>query len=299
MRTFLLSLLVALAWTGCQVPPSSLAWCTRTCRVPFEPWTCWGPSTSVLQAPTAGSDKPWTAEPLGTWRNGWRPTAPTPRSGLRASPPTIGMPWGLPHPHGSPGVQRPPWCQNGPTTTSTARCFWTPWSGWTANERWCLATPPKAVLHCWPPKTQANIGIACHATRFPPRWKVKRHLPRPTATWHATATPCGSSQGGSPLAACDRWMLAHLGPHRFARHAGVKHDRRVLCDLSKRPPRLGDGRQLGSSRGQRRQPRRHCGWRHDVGIACQTDKAQGTDRASCITPPKQEPWWPPDSRAWT
>ena len=165
----------------------------------------------VLQAPTAGSDKPWTAEPLGTWRSGWRPTAPSPHSGLQASPPNIGMPWELPHPHGSRGVRQPPWCQNGPTTMPTVRCFWTPWSGWTAHGRWCLATRPRAASRYCPPTTKAPIGNACHAIRFPRRWKVKRRLPHPTATWLATATPCGSSRGDSPRAAFDRWMQAHLG----------------------------------------------------------------------------------------
>ena len=77
---------------------------------------------------------------------------------------------------------RPPWHQHGPTTTPTARCFWTPWSGWTAIGRWCLATPPRAASRCWPPTTEASIGIACHANRFPTRRKGKRPLQHPTAT---------------------------------------------------------------------------------------------------------------------
>ena len=176
---------------------------------------------SDSQDPTAGLDKPWTAEPHGTWHSGWRPTAHSLRSGLRVGQPTIGMPWGLHLLRGSPGARQTPWCQNGPTTMSTARCFWTPWSGWTTTGPWCSATPPTVASRCCPPTTRAQIGNVCRAIRFPTRRKVKRRLPRPTATWLATATPCGSSQEASPPVASDLQMPAPHGPPSICRsHKG-------------------------------------------------------------------------------
>ena len=112
----------------------SPTWFTRNCLVPFEPWTSLGTRARPFRR----------LQRLG-WTNLGRRShlGHGPMDGARQHPPLVPGFGSLRPPLACrghciarldcKGLQRHPWCQNGPTTTSTARCFWTPWSGWTAN----------------------------------------------------------------------------------------------------------------------------------------------------------------------
>ena len=252
------------------------------------------------RAPTAGLDKPWTAVQPGTWPNGWRPTAPTPRSGLRVGRPTIGMPWGLHRPRGSQGAsndihgarmdlpqrrQRDVFGRHGLAGRPTWIGVWRRHRGVLhavdhPRRRRALGSPAvrlasRTALEGEAAFAASNGNLACHGDTV---WiftggltsRCLRSLDA-GASWTSIDLPV--TQGSSMTGVFSATFQNARQGWAMGGNWEVPEDNEGNLAVTDR-------------------------WRHDLG-RWQMDKARDTGRPSCTTPPKLGPWWPPDSTAWT